>query len=808
MESVSIYDATAAKRKVRTEQKAWKYLRELNSLNAGDLNKRAVIDGNREYTFGGMFREWERYASVFTALGMTEEQNARVGILGSTCAEVIFSFYGLNMVGAQVSLVASWSAFNFTRIEETIQQEKLTDFIVTDDIAQQGLVRELLRKRKELGLRHIIIIHVSMGGATTIPIMTAAQEVKYASIKAVFQPICMETLLATYGSHPVHYARKETDETALIIHTTGTTSGTGKPVPLSDLALNSVVETFLNLKTLSLPFDNLVTSTMLDLSNSFAILDQVHLSFAMGATVVTIPLGFLNPLFYKAISAYRISFLFSFNALFERWMKLPEDTEFDFSSLKFVALGGSAVSAADKKRYDAFIKAHGGKDVIILNGYGLSELGGACCLSTPDLDDESIGYPLPGITIRLYDEDNDRFFSPRGKGGEGVLYLNSPSMASTKLDGNDLIKAEIIGRKTYVCSNDTVRVDPDGRITYLGRANRFFMSEGGRKYESGRVETEFSRLEDIESCAIVPFFHKAHHDTVPMLCVKTLDGAGDSKDVVLKALRQVFIEEKTLPEEYMPYRVMLAESLPRNANGKIDLYQLNRGQVAGEAYTVDKILTDDQLTDFSLTLCDDGPVDAIEQVIDDISNDFKNSLPANKLVQNIQQMNIPTPSMPSLPFMPMSDGAGQGWPGQNGKVAELWEDYRSNMEMFWGSLRDMQKSSMEATRKQWNTFFGQRMEIQDSIAASLPDTVPYMPGVPAFFMPAMSPRAFMEKSKEFQKIAHEHAMKEADVFFDFIVQGQQKISTMASDSIENAKANAGKVKEALENTIAKGGMIK
>jgi acyl-CoA synthetase (AMP-forming)/AMP-acid ligase II len=144
MDTVSIYDMTAAKRKVKKERKAWKYLRELCSIQSNDLNKPAIIDGNRTYTYGQMFREWERYAAVFTSLGMTEVQKARVGVLGSTCADVIFSFYGLNMVGAQVSLVASWSAFNFTRIRETILQEKLTDFIVTDDIAQQDLVRDLL----------------------------------------------------------------------------------------------------------------------------------------------------------------------------------------------------------------------------------------------------------------------------------------------------------------------------------------------------------------------------------------------------------------------------------------------------------------------------------------------------------------------------------------------------------------------------------------------------------------------------------------------------------------------------------------
>ena len=717
METESIFEATAAKRKVKKEQKAWKYIQEVCSLDDDGLDKLAIIDGNRKYTYKRMFREWERYASVFTALEMTEEQSARVGVLGSTCAEVTFAFYGLNMVGAQVSLVASWSAFNFERIAETVRQENLTDFIVTDDLAQPDLVRELMRRRKELGLNHVIVLHVTMAGATAMPVMTAAQEAKSMSMRTLFWPICMETLLARYGTREVHYAQQATDKNALIIHTTGTTSGTGKPVPMSDGALNSVPISFMQLKDISLPFDHLVTATMLDLSNSYGIIDQVHLPFAMGATLVTVPLGFLNPWFYKAISAYRISFLFSAGYMFDRWIKMPEDTDFDFSSLKFVALGGTAVSAAEKKSYNEFIEAHGGKDVAIYNGYGLSELGGACALSTSDLNDETIGYPLPGMVVRLYNEDTGRYFSPRNKGGEGVLYLTAPSIAASELDGKEVIKVEIIDRKPYVCTNDFVRVDPDGRITYLGRANRFFMRDEGRKYESGRVETEFSRLEDIKGCAIVPVYYKIEHDTIPMLCVEIVDGAGDPVDVVLDALRQVFIEKKTLSEDNIPSRVMLSEKLPRNTNGKIDLYQINQGQVSGDVYTVDAVRDGDQLLDFTLTSFeDDSSSDVVEMVIGNIAEDIKNSAPVSlptldiekvldKLSASSSSMRF-MPPVPPMPPMPMPGAAPWEWPGRSEEVKDQWDDFMADVEAFWEQQRDIQKSSVKAAKKWWSAFFG------------------------------------------------------------------------------------------------------
>ena len=630
MKTASIYDMTAAKRKVKKEQKAWKYLRDIYGQNGKELNKLAIIDGELEYTYAQMFREWKRYAAVFTALDMTEEQSARVGVMGSPYPEVFFASYGLNMVGAQVSLVASWSSFSVSKLEESIREEKLTDFIITDEIAQPDLIHEILLKRNELGLRHVILLHVHLGGKSVSPAITAAQELKYASLKQFYNPICMDTLLMCFGSGPVQYAEKEIEDTAFILHTTGTTSGAGKPVPMSDLAVNEAAGRFFMIKNLSLPFDNLVSMVVVDISTSYGFIDQVHLPFVMGATVVVVPFGILNPLTYKVVSSYHVSFMFSVSSMFDRWMKMPEEVDFDFSSLKFVALGGTSVSASDKKRYNEFLEAHGGKDVMILNGYGLTEMGGACCLSSPELDDESIGYPMPGFTIKLYDEESDRYFSPGEEGGDGILYLNSLSMATPTLDGKTVLEVKDIDGEPYLCTKDHVRVDPDGKITYLGRATRFFLNEEGRKYDSGRVETEFSRLMDIEKCAIVPVLHKMHHDTVPMLCVQTVKEAGAPRDVILKALRQVFVEEKLLSEDLLPVQVMLVETFPLNANGKIDLYQLNHGKVSGEMYTVEPIRSKDQLSDFQLVPCEAGQTDVIAQILGDMSEDLKKSMPGKK----------------------------------------------------------------------------------------------------------------------------------------------------------------------------------
>lgn len=168
------FAVTEARQSVRLDQRSWKFIRDVNSTAVIDLRRIAIRDGEKQYTYGLMFREWERYASVFSALEMTGEKNSRTGILGSTCAEVIFSFYGLNMVGTNVSIIPTYSALTPRKVMNTIREEKLTDFIITDDFAQPNLINDLLVHRKDLGLNNVIVLHVPITGVTVNKMLTAA----------------------------------------------------------------------------------------------------------------------------------------------------------------------------------------------------------------------------------------------------------------------------------------------------------------------------------------------------------------------------------------------------------------------------------------------------------------------------------------------------------------------------------------------------------------------------------------------------------------------------------------------------------
>lgn len=729
--------------RIKQNQKAWKFLQSANSAELRDLNHIALRDGRCEYTYGSLFRQWERYAAVFTALGMTELSSARVGLLGSPCAEVIFSIYGLNMTGAEVSVMASYSAFNPDRVMQTIREEKLTDFIFTDDFAQVNLLNALLAHRAELGLRNVLLLHVPMGGPTVHPMLAAAQEARYQNSKGWFAPICMDTLLAAYADQPVHYASQESSDTAFILHTSGTTGGMGKPVALSDRAFNAAVSGFWKMEELQFLFDDPVSGLIVDLSNVYGLIDQVHLPLSLGATVAVVPAGALNPGFYKAIPAFGITVLFSINAMFEHWMKLPEKTAFDFSSLRAVVLGGSAVSVKDKRRYADFLEKHGAHDVLLMNGYGVSELGGACCLSGADLEDDSLGYTLPGVELRLYDEEEKVFRSRADAPCTGVLYLNSGALATPTLDGREILKLETISRRPFVTTNDLVRLDADGKITYLGRANRYFLHEDGRKYESGRVEAEIARQSGIESCGIVPVLHKLHHDNIPMLCVKTLGGGEDAVETVRKALRQVFCVDKTLALDQLPLQVLIAEELPRNANGKIDLYAINQGQVSGQRYRVETTSFQKRVTDFRLLPLGDDAADMIQYVFQDIAADMKAKLPCHKNDNNMEENNTMKNMNPFACLNGINQMGSQmmnllmaqlGQAGQNPAFFGMPQNMASGMQQMnqmFATMNQVNQQSCQMVQQMFNQncqmmqqMFNQNMQMMGDFCTRLMETVP------------------------------------------------------------------------------------
>lgn len=581
-------------------QKCWSFIKELNSRSEERLDRVALHDGYRKYTYRQMFRLWERYAEVFTAVHLTGKDHARVGLIGAQQTETVCAFYALNMTGASVSLIYHLDLYDEKRIRNMIRMEKITDLVISEVFAFPKTMERLLRDRKSLGLRNIILLESPMGGEFPIPMLEAVRKTNTLMFRESSGGLLMEDLLEEYEATPISYSDPESTDCSIILHTTGTVSGIHKPVPMSDRNLNSFVVCALKIKDTYKDFqaapEHMVSFMGMNLAWVYAMVDMCHTSLGLGMEMVTLPLGVTNPHYAEAIEKYGISILFTSRSMLDTWNKSMPDI--NLSSVKVVFMGGSYVSPEFRKIFNDYLQSCGSTAKIV-NGYGLSELGGACTVCPSDREDDSIGFPLPGYKVKIWSEEEEKYYDISDGPRTGVLCLSAPTMSSGRLDDTVVFELEKIDGEEYFNSNDLVRVNEDGSLTCIGRSNKLFVNNAGIRFDVGLVENAVAAQPGIAACGIAPEFHKILHDNVPVLYVELSNGA-DGLSTLRKALMQVFITDGKLADTNLPSQCVLTDHIPLNSGGKVDSRRLANGGLGGERYNVKHIKLNGKINDIIL----------------------------------------------------------------------------------------------------------------------------------------------------------------------------------------------------------------
>lgn len=290
----------------------------------------------------------------------------------------------------------------------------------------------------------------------------------------------------------------------------------------------------------------------------------------------------------KVVDVYKTNIIYSGIMELNQWLAGGSNEQYRISSLDLIILGGSYVSAENKKRISEYLKEHG-LNTGIANGYGLSEASGACIYAPADREDDTIGFPLPGVTIKIYDEEAKKYYSYDGE-HTGVLYIHSDALSSGRIDDTTYFNIDEIDGLPYICTFDAVRINKDKSLSYTGRANRFFVNNEGIRFDAGLVETSVSAQHGIDGCAIIPAYDKGIHDTVPVLSMKTTAKNDiESLAIVRQALIQVFIKDNKIGESNLPEQCILTNELAYITNGKIDIYRLTSGEIDGRKYRISAV---------------------------------------------------------------------------------------------------------------------------------------------------------------------------------------------------------------------------
>lgn len=464
-------------------QKCWSFVRERNSVSEERLAAVALSDGARDYTYRLMFRKWDLYAEVFSSLGVTEGNGSRAGLTGVPSAETVFAFYALNMTGASVSMVHSADLRDAGRWRRMVEEEGITDLVLADSMADPELMDRLVRERVRLGIRNIVVLPVSSREKAPAEGAPGRHLEKSRLLREYRGVLFMDELLRRYAGCPILCGKEKNDSAAVIAHTSGTVKGIHKPVPLSDAGLNAAAESLLSDERFRSLDGRAVSALFMDLSSAYAMTDMVHLPLSFGGKIVLgAGVRYVEDIL-ALIGEHKVNVLFSTGPFMRAAMKVKEKP--DLSQLAFVFLGGSSVSPYLKGRIDAFLEGCGAK-IRSTPGYGLSETAGACILFDPDSEGSPPGKPLPGVKVKLYDEEEDRFYDPEDGRRRGVLFVHSPSVSGGRIGKTAFFHLREIDGLKYLNTFDLFEADEEGGLHFAGRMNKYFVNNEGIRFGAGQ----------------------------------------------------------------------------------------------------------------------------------------------------------------------------------------------------------------------------------------------------------------------------------------------------------------------------------
>ncbi|WP_433682548.1 non-ribosomal peptide synthase/polyketide synthase [Nocardia sp. CA-119907] len=205
----------------------------------------------------------------------------------------------------------------------------------------------------------------------------------------------------------------------------------------------------------------------------------------------------------------------------------------------------------------------------LFNLYGPTEA--AVSITGFEVDDDPthiVPIGTPAWNSRVYVLDGRLRPVPVGVPGELYLagaqlargYQRRPGLTAERFVADPFAAA--IGTTMYR-TGDIVRWRPEGTLEYLERAD-FQVKIGGFRIELGEVETALLRLPDVRAAVAVA--HEDDNAGTRLIAYVAVPEA-DSTELAA-AIRTAMAAE--LPTYMVPAAVVVLESLPLNANGKVD----------------------------------------------------------------------------------------------------------------------------------------------------------------------------------------------------------------------------------------------
>ncbi|MEZ5929446.1 MAG: malonyl-CoA synthase [Parvularculaceae bacterium] len=334
------------------------------------------------------------------------------------------------------------------------------------------------------------------------------------------------------------------DDIAAILYTSGTT-GRSKGAMLShdNLATNC-----LTLRDYWRFTSNDTLLHALPIFHTHGLFVATNITLAAGAKMIFLP-GFDIDQVIAALP--RSTVMMGVPTFYIRLLKEPAFTQELVSHMRLF-ISGSAPLSADIHRV---FHQHTGH--MILERYGMTETN--MNASNPYEGERragTVGFPLPGVSIRIADPDSGKQLPQEEV---GVIEIQGPNVFKGYWNMPEKTAAEF--RDGYFISGDLGLIDNDGYVSIVGRAKDLIIA-GGYNIYPAEVEAALDELAEIRESAVVGVAHPDMGEGVVGVVVPVNPEFADESAIIGQ------LQDK-LARFKQPRRIFFVDELPKNGMGKV-----------------------------------------------------------------------------------------------------------------------------------------------------------------------------------------------------------------------------------------------
>ncbi|MBX7068773.1 MAG: long-chain fatty acid--CoA ligase [Microthrixaceae bacterium] len=354
-----------------------------------------------------------------------------------------------------------------------------------------------------------------------------------------------EELVARDGAPIVE---RDDDDLAVLMFTSGT-AGSPKAAMLTHGNLRANIAQVLSTPGNEQNPDDVVFA-VLPMFHIFGLNVVLGVTFAVGARLLLVerfdPISAI-----ESIQKHQATVITGPPTMWAAWAGLPEAPDGAFASVRIAVSGAARLPDEVARTMD---RRYG---IQLIEGYGLTEASpvvtSAVATSAPI---GSVGVPLPGLEVRLVDEDGDDVLI----GDSGELWVRGPNVFAGYW-GDPEATARTINSDGWLITGDVATVDDDGFLFLVDRVKDLIIVSGFNVYPA-EVEEVLMSHPAIDACAVVGVPHPYSGEAVKAYVV-AVKGESIEEDEVVRFCAGRLARYKC------PEKVWFVDEVPQGMGGKV-----------------------------------------------------------------------------------------------------------------------------------------------------------------------------------------------------------------------------------------------